>query len=134
MEEFKSWTSILETLRTPALALAYSCIIEKEINFTHLNHKTFHISHSKTVYIYIFTTITVHIYTITIAVLTIILLISQFRTFFLLSFLHVQNELNLRLLLSSSFFFPLRYTQTQTHPHKHIHTDKSTLRYTNAHT
>ena len=85
MEEFESWTSILETLRAPALALSYSCIIEKEINFTHLSHKTFHISPSKTVYIYIFAIVTVHIYTITIAMHTIILLISQFRTFFSLS-------------------------------------------------
>ena len=55
---------------------ASSCIIEKEMNFTHLSHKTSHISPSKTMYIYTFTTITVHIYTIIVAVHIIILLIN----------------------------------------------------------
>ena len=70
-------------LRASAPVFVYSCIIEKELNFTHLSHKTSHISLSKTVYIYTFVTIIVHIYTITVAVHTIILLISQFPTFFL---------------------------------------------------
>ena len=85
MKEFESWTSILETLRAPALALAYSCIIEKEMNFTHLSHKTSHINPYKTVYIYTFATVTMHICTVIVAMHTIILLISQFRTFFSLS-------------------------------------------------
>ena len=109
-------------LRASAPIFVYSYIIEKELNFTHLSHKTSHISPSKIVYIYTFATIIVHIYTITVTVHTIILLISQFPTFFL-SLLCVQNELNLRLLLSSSSF--------SSDTHKHIHTDKSTQRYTN---
>ena len=51
-------------------------MIEKEMNFTHLSHKTSRISPFKTMYIYTFTTITVHIYTIIVAVHIIILLIN----------------------------------------------------------
>ena len=115
-------------VRASTSALLYSCIIEKERNFTHLSHKTAHISPSKIVHIYTFATATVHIYTVTVDVHPIILLISQFRTFFSLSLLRVQNELSLRLLLSS-FAFSLdthKYTHintlTQTHTQRQINT------------
>ena len=87
------------------------------MNFTHLSHKTSYITPSKTVYIYTFATVTVY---------TIILLISHLF-FSLLRAKQTQSQTSPLLV-----FFFLRYTQT--HPHKHIHTDKSTLRYTNAHT
>ena len=55
-----------------------SCIIEKEINFTQLSHKTSNISPSKTLYIYAFAIVTImHIYTVIVAVYTIILLIKD---------------------------------------------------------
>ena len=78
-------------------------------------------------YIYTFATVIVHIYMVTVDVHPIILLISQFRTFFSLSSpcaKRTQSQTSPLLI-----FFFLRYTQT--HPHKHIHKDKSTQRYTN---
>ena len=110
------------TVKVSTLVDINICKIQKITNFTHFTPKIFYISPSKIVYIYTFATIIVHIYTITVTVHTIILLISQFPTFFL-SLLCVQNELNLRLLLSSSSF--------SSDTHKHIYIDKSTQRYTN---
>ena len=97
------------------------------MNFTHLSHKTSHITPSKTVYIYTFTTVTVY---------TIILLISQFRTFFSLSSPCKTNSVSD--FSSPHLLFPQIHTNTptQTHPHrqintkihKHTHTDKPTKR------
>lgn len=69
-------------------------------------------------YIYTFVTLTMRIYTIIVNVYTIILLISQCRTFFF-SLFRMQNELSLRLLSSSLFF-------SNTHRHKYTHTNTST--------
>ena len=88
---------------------------------------------------YIYTFVTVYIYMVIVAVYTIILLISQFHTFFL-SLLCVQNKLSLRLLLSSSSFSSDTHKHTRTniptqihlhrqinteiHKHMYTHTDK----------
>ena len=106
-------------VRASTSALVYSCIIEKKRNFTHLSHKTAHISPSKIVHIYTFATATVHIYTVTVDVHPIILLISQFRTFFSLSSpcaKQTQSQTSPLLI-----FFFLRYTQT--HSHRQINTE-----------
>ena len=100
-------------------ALVYSCI---KMNFTHLSYKTFNIGLSKIVYIYTFVIVTVHIYTVPVAMHTIILLISQFHTFFSLFSMcktNLVSDFSSHHLLFSQIH---TNTPTQTHPHRQINT------------
>ena len=97
------------------------------MNFTHLSHKTSHISPSKTMYIYTFAIVTVYIYVVTVTVYTIILLISQFLTFFFSLF----SVCKVNSILDFSFphlLFPQIHTNTPTQTY--IRTDKSIQKYT----
>ena len=92
------------------------------MNFTHLSHKTSHVSPSKTMYIYTFAIVTVHIYTVIITVYTIILLISLI--FF--SLLRVQNNPHLLFpqIHTNTSTQTNQHKDTQTHPHEQTNKER----------